>query len=232
MSIYIIITIVVSIVLVLITSFILINEKKREKIVNKSGAKEFYPPEGLNSAEVAFLYNNRKTTDESIISLLISLMNEGYIKIEKNELDDNKEIRIVKLKEYNKTDKYKKYFMEGLFNRKTKIDETLFEKMRKGEIDSSEENLKKIFIHQDNIRVDLIDLKYIFCDTNNKIKEELKYSLSKRKYSVLIGMMQIVISILMLAKPIYEYTNFEIEKCKFVRNDIIKYFSRNWLYSI
>ena len=122
--------------------------------------------------------------------------------------------------------------MEGLFNRKTKIDETLFEKMRKREIDSSEENLKKIFIHQDNTQVDLIDLKYIFCDTNNKIKEELKYSLSKRKYSVLIGMMQIVISILMLAKPIYEYTNFEIEKCKFVRNDIIKYFSRNWLYSI
>ena len=42
MSIYIIITIVVSIVLVLITSFILINEKKREKVVNKSGIKEFY----------------------------------------------------------------------------------------------------------------------------------------------------------------------------------------------
>ena len=230
MNLYIIITILVSIIFVLITSFILISQRK--KITAKTGIKEFYPPEGLNSAEVAFLYNNGKATDESVISLLISLLNEKYIKIEKNEFYGKQNIKIVKLKEYNETDKYKKYFMEGLFNRNTKIDETLLNKIRKEEIEHSEDNWKKVIISPDNTQVDLIDLKYTFCDTKNKIKQELKDSLLKRKYSVLTIIMQIIILILMLLKPIYEYTNFEVAKCKFVRNNIIKYFSRNRIYNI
>ena len=79
---------------------------------------EFYPPEGLNSLEVGFLYKG-KADEKDVISLLIYLANKGYIKIteteEKNSLSKSKSFKITKLKEYDGTNKNEQLFMDGLF---------------------------------------------------------------------------------------------------------------------
>ena len=77
---------------------------------------EFYPPEGYNSAEVGFLYEG-KSSDESIISLLIYLANKGYLKIEETEekmlFSKSKGFRITKLKEYDGNNECEKIFFNG-----------------------------------------------------------------------------------------------------------------------
>lgn len=50
---------------------------KDEKVIE---TVEFYPPEGLNSAEIGFLYKGRAESKD-VVSLLIYLANKGYIKI-------------------------------------------------------------------------------------------------------------------------------------------------------
>lgn len=51
---------------------------------------EFYPPEGLNSLDVGFLYKG-KAESKDITSLLIFLANKGYLEISNNEIDLNSE---------------------------------------------------------------------------------------------------------------------------------------------
>ncbi len=51
---------------------------------------EFYPPEGLNSLEVGFLYKG-KAENKDVTSLLIFLANKGYIEITNKEIDLNSE---------------------------------------------------------------------------------------------------------------------------------------------
>lgn len=47
---------------------------------------EFYPPEGLNSLDVGFLYNG-KAENKDVTSLLIYLANKGYLEISDNKID-------------------------------------------------------------------------------------------------------------------------------------------------
>lgn len=51
---------------------------------------EFYPPEGLNSLDVGFLYKG-KAENKDITSLLIFLANKGYLEITNNKIDLNAE---------------------------------------------------------------------------------------------------------------------------------------------
>lgn len=60
--------------------FKLKNEKQPIKTV------EFYPPSGLNSLEVGFLYK-AEADNKDVISLLIYLANKGYIQIVENKMD-------------------------------------------------------------------------------------------------------------------------------------------------
>lgn len=53
---------------------------------------EFYPPEGLNSLETAYIYNET-VKDKDVTSLLIYLANKGYIEI----IDDNIEVNAKKV---------------------------------------------------------------------------------------------------------------------------------------
>ena len=71
---------------------------------------ELYPPDNLSSLEIAFLYKG-KVNDKDIISLLIYLANEKYIKL----IEEKNTLTIVKLKEYDKEDYAIKEFMRGLF---------------------------------------------------------------------------------------------------------------------
>ncbi|MBP5204651.1 DUF2207 domain-containing protein [bacterium] len=81
---------------------------------------EFYPPEGLNSLEVGYLYKC-SVNSEDVTSLLIYLANKGYLKI--SELEEKvlfskvKRFKITKLKEYDGNNEEERIFMDGLFKK-------------------------------------------------------------------------------------------------------------------
>lgn len=55
---------------------------------------EFYPPKGLNSLEVGFLYNG-EARSKDVISLIIYLASKGYIEITDKEIDlDSKKVNL------------------------------------------------------------------------------------------------------------------------------------------
>ncbi|MBS6613483.1 MAG: DUF2207 domain-containing protein [Anaerotruncus sp.] len=76
---------------------------------------EFYPPEKMNSTEVAYWYNGIASRKDAV-PLLIELANEGYLAIEENASDAfNANYAIERLKEYDGKDEDKKHFFSGLF---------------------------------------------------------------------------------------------------------------------
>ncbi len=80
---------------------------------------EFYPPDGLNSADLAFIYKGR-SEKKDIISLLIYLANKGYLKIEEFEektlkVIKSKKFKIIKVKEYDGDNEVEKAFFNNLF---------------------------------------------------------------------------------------------------------------------
>lgn len=107
-------------IIVVCTIFVLVADhlwKKYGKDEPVIETVEFYPPEGLNSAEVQFLYDGSVDT-KGVISLLIYLADKGYIKIEETEEVEDKtkgKFRITKIKEYDGNNEYEKLFFEGLF---------------------------------------------------------------------------------------------------------------------
>jgi uncharacterized membrane protein YgcG len=88
---------------------------KNDKLIE---TVEFYPPQGLNSAEVGFYYKG-KAKDKDVVSLLIYLASKGYIKIsekEKKTFFSTKNIfKITKLKEYDGTNYNESLFLKDLF---------------------------------------------------------------------------------------------------------------------
>ncbi|MBP5426920.1 MAG: DUF2207 domain-containing protein [Clostridiales bacterium] len=90
---------------------------KNETVVD---AIEFYPPDNLNSLDIAFLHKGIATASD-VTSLLVYLANKGYLKI-KEENASGKNITLIKLKEYDGTDPNEKIFLEGLFEKdKTEV---------------------------------------------------------------------------------------------------------------
>lgn len=73
---------------------------------------EFYPPEGISSAEVGVIIDNSADVDD-ISSLIPWFAEQGYLKIDENE---SKKIELTKLKSLPKdAPKYQKKLMELLF---------------------------------------------------------------------------------------------------------------------
>ena len=71
---------------------------------------EFYPPDNLNSLELAFIVKG-KVSKKDVISLLIYLASKGYIKI----IEDGKSYIILKQKEYDGDNLYEQIFFDNLF---------------------------------------------------------------------------------------------------------------------
>lgn len=71
---------------------------------------EYLPPKGLNSLDVSYIYKG-KISNKAVVSLLICLAGKGYIKI----IEDGKDIKLQKLKEYNERNRCERIFFEGLF---------------------------------------------------------------------------------------------------------------------
>lgn len=89
----------------------------RDKKVVK--AVEFYPPDNMSSADVAYWYKG-SVDNKDLVPLLIELANEGYIEINELEKDtrrhNKKEIKIVKAQPcYKGNDRNKQIFFNGLF---------------------------------------------------------------------------------------------------------------------
>lgn len=79
---------------------------------------EFYPPDNMNSLDVAYVYKGN-VNNKDVVSLLVCLANKGYIKIKEFEssgLFKNKSYKIIKLREYNGNDENEKIFFDGLFS--------------------------------------------------------------------------------------------------------------------
>ena len=98
----------------LIFVFIIWLKYGREKKVIET--VEFYPPEGMNSADVAYWYKG-KLPKKDIVALLIELANEGYIAIHDGDgTGKGSEYTIERIKPYpHDLDEDKKRFFEGLF---------------------------------------------------------------------------------------------------------------------
>ena len=101
--------------LVVITFVLWLRNGKDKPVVE---TVEFYPPEGLNSAELAQVYKV-KTSGEDVTSLLIYLANKGYLKIKEEDkkgiISTYKAITFVKLKEYDGENYSEKTFFDGIF---------------------------------------------------------------------------------------------------------------------
>jgi len=75
---------------------------------------EFYPPDSMNSLELAFAYNGN-VNSEDVVSLVVYLANKGYIEIRQGEKEDD--FALKKLKDYAGNNVYERMFMEGLFKK-------------------------------------------------------------------------------------------------------------------
>ena len=105
-------------IIILVIIFVIHNAKgKDDEIIEQITMKI---PDGLNSADVAYLFENM-TTRKAVMSLLFQLANENFIKI---DAEKNKFL-ITKLKNYDGEDKAKRRVMTMIFyDNKTEVDLT------------------------------------------------------------------------------------------------------------
>lgn len=215
---WILIKIGVSIFLVVIAYLLWKKYGKDDKTVETI---EFYPPEGLNSAEVGFIYKG-DTESKDVISLLVYLANKGYLKIEENKDETssgilrNEDFKIIKLKDYDGENENEKEFMEGLFEK-----DELKEGLTKRELIAMLENNEKITaddIIQSKKVVTRKDLYNKFYVTINKISENMnkdesqekifeKASLGKRAIIVLLI---IIMTLIMIGTSVIQFQYIQI----------------------
>ena len=98
---------IIPIILTLISIIIFVIKGTNKR---KSYPVEYFPPKGLNSLDVSYIYKG-KISNKAVVSLLICLAGKGYIKI----IEDGKDIKLQKLKEYNERNRCERIFFEGLF---------------------------------------------------------------------------------------------------------------------
>lgn len=189
----------IPIVLLLISILIWFIFGRDDKVIE---TVEFYPPEGFNSLEVGFLYKG-KADNQDVVSLLIYLANQGYIKIsefeEKNFLSKKTGFRITKLKDYDGNNINERTFLNGLF--KMNYGKGIL--LKNGEA----------YDESERIEVTSTDLYDSFYRTVNKIlknmndKENTYKIFEKRasKKSVFITLMIIAAFILITIPPITTY---------------------------
>lgn len=136
---------------------------------------EFYPPENLNSAEVAYFYKGN-VHSKDIVSLLIYLANKGYIKIEEtkkeNTFFNKKGFKIIKIKDYQGDNLNEERFLNGLFKPK-KLDSKEIQEY-------DDENIEKI---GDKLITEVTDeeLEDNFYKVINAIKRNLNSKKNKRE---------------------------------------------------
>lgn len=141
---------------------------------------EFYPPEDLNSADIAFIYKGR-SEEKDIISLLIYLANKGYLRIEEYEettlkLFKSKNYKIIKVKEYDGDNEDEREFFNGLFKGKKLKDEVELEELKQLKRKIS---INDLYESKDEVtRSDLYNRFYVTLD---KIRKNINRKENKEK---------------------------------------------------
>ena len=195
-------------ILFVVIAFILWRKYGRDDRVVET--VEFYPPEGLNSAEVGFFYRGR-AGKQDVISLLVYLANKGYIKIiesdKKHLFPKTKDFKIIKLKEYDGDKVSERLFLRGLFKKRTP-GISLFTSMKEKftTIKNSEDTVNLSVTEE----VTATDLKNNFYITLNKIISNLNQKKNKifdqkslKKRSIIIFMI-IITFMLITIKPMFD----------------------------
>ena len=213
--------IILCVIFVLIADILWAKYGKDEQVVE---TVEFYPPEGYNSAEVGFLYNGSADT-KGIISLLIYLANQGYLKIEEIEekglFSKSKGFRITKIKDYTGDNECERIFFDGLFKSSrartinmSRAKEIMQEAKEQGEKISFQDALEMSADNYDNKNsVTALDLYDNFYTTLNRIKSKMNSKENKNKIfessasgkGKYLILMIIAIFILITVKPVIEY---------------------------
>lgn len=178
-------------------------DKKVVKVV------EFYPPEGMSSADVAYWYNGA-IDNKSLVPLLIELANEGYVEIiEKDSKHGDFEIRRLK-QSYDGPDSSKWLFFNGLFK-------------YPGSKVVREDDLKEKFY------VTLAEISKKYNSTKNRTKVFNKKSLLMRMTGWLVSIAGILLTLFLSAliiggteKTIFTAVGVIIGICAFVLSFFIR----------
>ena len=125
---------------------------KDDKVVE---TVEFYPPNNMNSLEVAFAYNG-SVTSKDVVSLVAYLASKGYLEIGEGESEDD--FTLTKLKNYDGKNQYERMFMEGLF----KHQKTVRKSMLVNSFYKTVEDISDKINHIDNKK------RYFFANSLNK----------------------------------------------------------------
>ena len=162
---------------------------------------EFYPPEGMNSVELA-LVGKTKIDNSDVTSLLIYLANKGYLKITEDE-DKKKAFTITKIKEYDGNNEDERLFLNGLFEKSNSV--------------SKMDLYNKFYITVNKI-------------IKNNNKKESRYRILEKdslKMSKIIKVFIAIVSILMILSPsldfgsnIFNYGMFVIISVLLICNSI------------
>jgi len=173
---------IVSILLVVVIFLIWRKHGKDNPVIE---TVEFYPPEGLNSADISFLYKG-KADSKGIISLLIYLANKGYLQIEEEVSEilfiKNRKIKLVKLKDYDGDNKIERDFLEGLFKNNTTV---------------TVSDLKNNFYKT---------LNALMSELNSKKNREIVFDKFSLKLLVVVVFMMGIIYLLTVTLPVYVLT--------------------------
>lgn len=130
---------------------------------------EFYPPEGLNSLDVGFLYKG-KAENKDITSLLIFLANKGYLEINNKKIDLNSERVILNQDSRNSTN-------QKIIELQNKINEERINNPSSKKI-KYYENMLDIY---KNIDTPIDYEQYVHKSSINELNKENKFLIKKLK---------------------------------------------------
>lgn len=170
--------IAISITCVIIAYFIWNKYGRDEMVVD---TVEFYPPDDLNSADVAFIYNGH-SEQKDVISLLIYLANKGYLRIEEYEettlkVFKSKNFKIIKVKEYDGNNEDEREFFNGLFKGTKLKGKTALEKLK--QLKSKKNSVNDLYESKEEVtRSNLYNHFYV---TLNKIRENINRKENKER---------------------------------------------------
>lgn len=164
---------------------------------------QYYPPEGMNSLEMAFAFKG-KVTNKDAVSLLLHLANQGYIKIVETSHTTMTRggFKIVKLKEYDGKDENEEKFMRGLFIGSTRRNfKTLSEAVKKIEDGAtiSKAELEKAIEEEGGLAETTASrLRYSFYRTLDKITNAMNKKENRKKYFTNTSFASILVIILII----------------------------------
>lgn len=184
---------------------------------------EFYPPEGLNSLDVALIMKGH-VSSKDVISLLFVLANKGYIRIEETEsksVFSRPVYTFYKLKEYDGNDENERTFFNGLFKgRSRKISASvvrdLVDAISSGET-PTEETISKVKKEDETLAsVTTTALENKFYRTINTITTRVNKKSNRSKYFENTTLPRALVAIMMLVSLLavfitYGYSSGDVD---------------------